>query len=242
MVHYGTYSIIVACALVEWACGECASTSVNVFMVQISRVAHNHANPNLSPHPPPQGGYVFSGLDMSTKSHLPPPPAYPRVRAFCGPRLFTTAPQNLQCRGIRHVSPEGKDLVRRLLAKDPEDRPSARQMLAHPWLRAVMTRAKVATRQQRQPRRRRELTEVAWAAAPSAGVATTAAAGGSASVVEGGEGDAMPARRQSPPRATRRPAIGQGRREDGAGVTVAAAQAAASAAVASVTGSDTLPA
>lgn len=43
---------------------------------------------------------------------------------------------------LRHVSSEGKDLVRRLLARDPEDRPSARQMLSHPWLRAVITRAK----------------------------------------------------------------------------------------------------
>lgn len=50
----------------------------------------------------------------------------------------------MKCRGIRHVSPEGKDLVRRLLAKDPEDRPSAYQMLSHPWLRSVMARAKVS--------------------------------------------------------------------------------------------------
>ncbi|CAM9428899.1 unnamed protein product, partial [Hapterophycus canaliculatus] len=43
---------------------------------------------------------------------------------------------------LRHVSPEGKDLVRRLLARDPEDRPSARRVLSHPWLRAVVTRSK----------------------------------------------------------------------------------------------------
>ncbi|CAM9735020.1 unnamed protein product [Pylaiella littoralis] len=46
---------------------------------------------------------------------------------------------------LRHVSSEGKDLVRRLLARDPEDRPSALQMLSHPWLRAVITRAKAKT-------------------------------------------------------------------------------------------------
>ncbi|CAM9392460.1 unnamed protein product [Sphacelaria rigidula] len=54
---------------------------------------------------------------------------------------------DLRSRGIRHVSPEGKDLVRRLLAKDPEDRPSARQMLAHPWLRAVRSRNRRPLRQ-----------------------------------------------------------------------------------------------
>lgn len=35
--------------------------------------------------------------------------------------------------------------MRRLLARDPEDRPSALQMLSHPWLRAVITRAKAKT-------------------------------------------------------------------------------------------------
>lgn len=54
-----------------------------------------------------------------------------------------------QCRELRHVSPEGKDLVRRLLAKDPEDRPSAREMLSHPWFRAVISRSKAPVRRLR---------------------------------------------------------------------------------------------
>ncbi|CAN0223392.1 unnamed protein product, partial [Discosporangium mesarthrocarpum] len=53
-------------------------------------------------------------------------------------RRVTSEEPDLQ--GMRHVSPEGKDLVRRLLAKDPRDRPSARQALTHPWFQAVVGR------------------------------------------------------------------------------------------------------
>lgn len=52
----------------------------------------------------------------------------------------------MQGPGIRHVSPEGRDLFCRLLAKEPEDRPSAREMLCHPWFHSVMSRPEISGR------------------------------------------------------------------------------------------------
>lgn len=104
--------------------------------------------------------------------------------------------------------------MRRLLAKDPEDRPSAHQMLSHPWLRAVRSRAKVTTKNTHV--RRPQLTEVDWAAPASASIAV---------------GDGEEDQHRSPPR-RRRPAMGNG----------AAVAAAKANAVASVTGRDPLSA
>ena len=154
--------------------------------------------------------------------------------------LSPPSPSN-QSPGIRHVSPEGKDLVRRLLAKDPEDRPSAHQMLSHPWLRAVMTRAKVTSQnpkkheqklerqqqQQEQQRRRQRMVEAVCAGSP---VSPAPRVG-----VEAGE-----EARVSPPR-RRRQAVGTGQLEEGGGVGASVA-AATVAAVASVTGGDHLSA
>ncbi|CAB1111775.1 unnamed protein product [Ectocarpus sp. CCAP 1310/34] len=58
-------------------------------------------------------------------------------------------------KALRHVSPEAKDLVRRLLARDPEDRPSALQLLSHPWLRAVVTTHRSSLRRPQSLVRRR---------------------------------------------------------------------------------------
>eukprot|EP00903_Cladosiphon_okamuranus_P008825 g8452.t1 len=75
---------------------------------------------------------------------------------------------------LRHVSPEGKDLVRRLLARNPEERPSAQQVLSHPWLRAVVNRSKATTassqrlirRRQQQHRQNAQPVEGTWGVMP----------------------------------------------------------------------------
>ncbi|CAM9788059.1 unnamed protein product [Ectocarpus sp. 12 AP-2014] len=73
-------------------------------------------------------------------------------------------------KALRHVSPEAKDLVRRLLARDPEDRPSALQLLSHPWLRAVVTTHRSSLRRpQGLVRRRRQQQQVegeSWGVRP----------------------------------------------------------------------------
>lgn len=71
----------------------------------------------------------------------------------------------MQDPAVRHVSPEGKDLLRRLLAKDPEDRPSAREMLCHPWFRAVTSRPEISG-SRRQPARDVESPSVAGSEMP----------------------------------------------------------------------------
>ncbi|CAM9512573.1 unnamed protein product [Ectocarpus sp. 8 AP-2014] len=73
-------------------------------------------------------------------------------------------------KALRHVSPEAKDLVRRLLARDPEDRPSALQLLSHPWLRAVVTTHRSSLRRpQGLVRRRNQQQQVeggSWGVRP----------------------------------------------------------------------------
>lgn len=60
---------------------------------------------------------------------------------FCSASPFEVLHKNRDCdikydgEGWMRVSKEGKDLVRKLLRKDPETRPTAKTVLSHPWFR-----------------------------------------------------------------------------------------------------------
>lgn len=156
---------------------------------------------------------------------------------------------------LRHISPEGKDLVRRLLARDPEERPSAEQVMSHPWLRAVVTRSKATTashrlirRRQQQHQRHAQPVEGTWGLPPrprdaGVGVGAGAGAGLADGGQEGGEGAAQlrasaarsrsQARRQRQAVAVRREEAAEGGE---GGATAAPGLAEAAAVVASVAG------
>ena len=122
---------------------------------------------------------------MSTRSRAlcPPPPLHDQPKPSphqlvphgVSPTLRPRSlPSSSTLKVLRHVSPEGKDLVRRLLARNPEDRPSAQQVLSHPWLRAVVNRSKATTasshrlirRKQQQHRRHTKPVEGTWGVTP----------------------------------------------------------------------------
>lgn len=138
-------------------------------------------------------------MDQINKIHsimgTPPQEVLAKFKRYSSHIDFNFPPK--QGKGIAkqlpHVSPEGVDIIVKLLAYDPEDRISARQALRHPWfqeIRAADKRSNADKRQNAALRSTQPSASTSRTARSTASHSTAAATGGSSSKAAPAEGKA----------------------------------------------------